>query len=749
MVQSNDEVFVFLDEQENPTDMPLLAQTPPAVWQVLLVDDEPDVHAATRLALRDTPVHGRPIVFSHAYSAAQAKELLRQPNDFAVAIIDVVMETGDAGLQLIRHIREQLNNTALRVILRTGQPGYAPEIETIERYDINDYKTKSELTQVRLFTSLTIAIRSYAQIRQLEVGRNGLEQILAATAELGKPSGLNKFARGLVTQLCALLNVNAECLVCAAMHQPDKPPHILAAAGRYGAWIGMPLGDIPDIRVKNHLLHTLHTKQHFFDDGASLFFRGTHDQALAAFVDVSQPLENMERGLLEVFCGNISVAFENLQLYLAINNLAYNDVLVHLPNRNALVAAIDAKLFDQDTVALLDLDNFADINNVLDDNFGDTVLQAVAQRLYTHFAPHTLVARLGGDLFALYGSSIDVNPERIVEIFSTPFIVNNGEPLRLSATVGLVRLNEKNESNETSITVLKNAGAALKQAKRFQRGQALYFEAAQAEAARDRMHMLNRLRTSFSDEHLFLHYQPFVHLESQRVVGAECLLRWKTTEGQFVPPDKFIPIAEQSGLMIPMGEWVIRTAVRWRLNLQNLVDDDFRIAINVSHVQFAEPDFVEKLFSILNEIGVPGTQVEIELTESVAIENIDSLIEKLSALHVRGIRLAMDDFGTGYSSLSVIQRLRLDRLKIDRSFVSSAEHSSGSFEIASTIIALAGHLQLSTIAEGIETQEQYSKLLEAGCEEGQGYLFSRPLPENDFVKWLQNYNEKLIIINNQ
>lgn len=733
MVQSNEEVFVFLDENETSTE---ITHAPQPVWHILLVDDEPDVHAVTKLALRDTPVHGRQVVFSHAYSAAQARELLSKPNEFAVAVVDVVMETGDAGLQLIRYVREQLGNTSLRVILRTGQPGYAPEIETIERYDINDYKTKSELTLVRLFTSLTIAVRSYAQIKQLEVGRNGLEQILAAAAELGKPSGLNKFARGVVTQLCALLNVNAECLVCAAMHEPDKPPHILAAAGRYGAWIGMPLEHIPDARVKNNLLHTLHTKQHFFDDGASLFFRGANEQALAAFVDVSEPLQDIERGLLEVFCSNISVAFENLQLYLTIKNLAYNDVLVNLPNRNALVAAIDARVLDQNAVALLDLDNFADINNILDNNFGDTVLQVVAQRLYAKFAPSVLVARLGGDLFGLYGYSEDITPKDIAEVFAKPFVINNGEQLRLSATAGLVLLNEKNQSG---VSILKNAGAALKQAKRFQRGHALYFEAAQAEAARDRMHMLNRLRASFSEEHLFLHYQPFVHLESKRVVGAECLLRWKTLEGQFIPPDKFIPIAEQSGLMIPMGEWVIRTAIKWRFGLQGLVDDDFRVAINVSHVQFAEPDFVEKLITTLNEIGVPGPQVEIELTESVAIENMESLIEKLSALHAHGIKLAMDDFGTGYSSLSVIQRLRLDRLKIDRSFVSSGDNAFGSFEIASTIIALAGHLQLFTIAEGIETQAQCDKLLEAGCEEGQGYLFSRPLPEADFVKWLDNY----------
>ena len=727
MAHRGDEAFSFLDEPAPR------ASTPAAVWQVLLVDDEPDVHAATKLALKGLQVQGRALAFHHAYSAAQARELLAQRQDFAVALIDVVMEREDAGLQLVRHIREQLGNSALRIILRTGQPGYAPEIETIQRYDINDYKTKSELTQVRLYTCLTMAVRSYAQIRQLEAGRRGLEQILAATAELGKPSGLQRFASGLVTQLCALLAVDEHCLVCAAMHEPDRPPYVLAAAGGYGEWIGLPLDAITEPRVRTHLLRTLQTRQHSFDDGASLFFQGTHAQALAAFADVPRPLDALERRLLEVFCGNISVAFENLQLYLDINDLAYNDHQVHLPNRNALVAAIDTHGPQPGVVALLDIDGFADINSVLDDSFGDAVLQAVARQLRAAFDASTLVARLSGDLFGLYGTAQQVTPERIAQVFAQPFIVNEGEPLRLSATTGLVHLDAREASGPS---VLKDASAALKQAKRFARGKALYFEPAQADAARDRMHLLNRLRASFSEQHLFMHYQPFVHLQSGRIVGAECLLRWKGADGRYVPPDQFIPIAEQSGLMVPIGEWVVRTALKWRLGLRGQVGADFRVAINVSHVQFIEPDFVPKFLAALDEIGVPGAQVEIELTESVAIESMEQLAAKLGQLRERGVRVAMDDFGTGYSSLSILQSLRLDRLKIDRSFVSGTQAEAGAFEIVRTVITLAKHLRLPTIAEGIETEEQRQALMAAGCEEGQGYLFSRPLSDADFALWL-------------
>ncbi len=732
---NNNDLLVFIDEQ------PISESTKTRpTWQVLLVDDEPDVHIATKLALKNLEVEGRPLEFSHAYSATEAIDILQQKNNFCVAIIDVVMESDDAGLRLVQHIRDVLDLQSIRIILRTGQPGYAPEIDTIKKFDINDYKTKTELTQVRLFTSLTMAIRSYAQIQQLESNRVGLEQILEATTELGRLVGLKKFASGLVTQLCALLNVDSECLVCAAMSEPNSKPYILAASGDYSDWIGLALADIPQERVKRYLEYTLQKQQHFFEGGVCLFFPGNSFQGLAAFVDINRPLENHEKRLLEVFCGNISVAFKNLQLYLTINELAFNDNLVNLPNRNALISALDDHQTSQNVLALVDIDNFADINSILDDSFGDAVLKSVAARLSSFFSDKTLVTRIGSDLFGLLGDSDEVNPDSITLAFADPFIINGTETLRLSATTGLVKSSDKFQAG---VEALKNAGAALKQAKRVQRGKALYFKEAQSINARDRINMLNQLRTSISEQHLELYFQPFVRLKDKQVIGAECLLRWQTPDGNFIPPDVFIPIAEQSGLMVPIGEWVIRTALTWRASLNNKVDDTFRVAVNVSHTQFAEPDFVYMFLSLLKESGVPGSQVEIELTESIAIENIERLSERLRQLQKAGVHLAMDDFGTGYSSLSVLQNLRMNRLKIDRSFVSGEGVSSNTYEMANTIIAMASHLKLDTIAEGIETEEQCAFFLGAGCQDGQGYLFSKPLPEHVFSKWLENWNLNL------
>lgn len=723
-----DSLIVFADEPGSPA----ASSTPPAVWRILLVDDEPDVHAATELALRNLSFEGRALEFYHAYSNAEARTLLQNEAPFAVAVIDVVMESDSAGLELVRFIREELQDPCLRLILRTGQPGYAPEISTIQDYDINDYRTKGELTQVRLFTSLTMAIRSYAQICQLHDSRNGMQQILAAARELGRPSGLQQFSSGLLTQLCALLKTDCNSLVCAALHPVTQQAYVLAAAGDYRSWIGLSMEQLPDSQVRDQLQLSLNKREHVLGNAIAMFFEGTQGQALSAYINIDRPLNELEQQLLELFCNNMSAAFENLQLYLDIESLAYQDSLVKLPNRNALIKRLDENNATGYTLALIDLDNFSDINNILDEAFGDTVLQAVAERLNDAFTTHCMVTRLGSNLFGLYGPDSQVTPELIQQQFALPFQVGQEQNLRLSATIGLAR-----PQDDDARYLLKQAGAALKQAKRMVRGKSLYFRAEQSQAARDRINMLQMLRTAMSEQHMELFFQPFIRLQDRKPIGAECLLRWRTPDGNMISPELFIPIAEQSGLMVPIGEWVMRTALRWRLTLQGKVADDFRVAINISQAQFAEPSFVDTLLQIINETGVPPHQIELELTESVAIENFDRLKLKLEQLQAAGIEIAMDDFGTGYSSLSVLQRLKLNRLKIDRSFVSGDQHSQ-CFDMAKTILAMADQLQLSTTAEGIETEAQCAELLAAGCQEGQGYLFARPMPATDFANWLDN-----------
>ena len=725
---SADDEFIFTDEIEPQSTKDSLS------WRILVVDDEPDVHRTTLLALKGLAIEGRRLEFVHAYSAEEARACLEKYQDLAVVLLDVVMEADDAGLQLVRFIRHELANNAIRVILRTGQPGYAPELETIRSYDINDYKTKSELTRVRLFTSLTVAVRSYSQIHQMEANRRGLELIIAATNELSKPRGLLRFAEGAVTQLCALLGICDEGLVCAASEISGESPYILAAAGRYSDWIGQPLAKIPDQRVRRELIKTLTDRRHFFGETTCLFFNVPGDHSLATFVDVNHQLSELDRNLLEVFCSNIAVAFENTQLYQRISTLAYEDPLLKLPNRNSFLARIDQRSDASDRLALVDIDGFADINSILDQDFGDAVLGAVATRLRHGFAPTVVLARVGSDVFGLLGPQAAVNENSIAAVFAEPFVIGN-ESLRLSATTGLLKISEPSLK---AVELLKNAGVALKQAKNFNRGKTVFFEKAHATEARERMQLLSRLRLAFSAERLFLVYQPFVDLASGRIVGAEALLRWRTDQGEFIAPDRFIPLAEQSGLMVPIGDWVTRSALRFLRRLLDRGHHQFRMAINVSHVQFREPDFVEKLVAAIVDHQVNPACVEIELTESVAIDNITLIEEKLAAVHAAGVAIAIDDFGTGYSSLNILRQLSVDRLKIDRAFVSGQDSQKNDYSIAGMVLKLAEQLGLEAIAEGIETLAQQEKLLSMGCRDGQGYLFSSPLTDDQFEAFLDS-----------
>lgn len=730
MLLSNpdDDLLTFVDEV---TPAPSIEKQ---VWRILIVDDEPDVHQATLLALKGVVVEGRFLEFVHAYSAAEARACLEVNTDIAVVLLDVVMESSDSGLHLVRFIRDGLANHSIRIILRTGQPGYAPEIDTIRSYDINDYKSKSDLTRVRLFTCLTVAVRSYSQIHQLEINRRGLELIVAASTELSKPKGIRRFAEGVITQICALLGVSEEGVVCVASETSSASPYVLAAAGLYSAWIGQPLENIPDERVRRELTMTLNSRRHLFGTTTCLFFSVPGDQSLVVFVDVNHEISDTNRDLLEVFCSNITVAFENTQLYQRISSLAFEDSLLNLPNRNSFLARIDQRSDNRDTLALVDIDDFADINSILDQDFGDDVLRVVADRLRRSFSSSVVVARVGSDVFGILGHRDEVNVERIAEVFSSPFEMSE-ENFRLSATTGLMRLTDPSLKG---VELLKNAGVALKQAKTFNRGKAVFFEMSHATAARERMQMLSQLRTAFSAERLFLVYQPFINLTSGRVVGAEALLRWRTEQGEFIPPDRFIPLAEQSGLMVAIGDWVTRGAFRFLKRLLDLGHERFRMAVNVSHVQFREPDFVEKLVAAMGDHKVNPANIEIELTESVAIDNIELIDQKLAAVRAAGVAIAIDDFGTGYSSLNILRQMNVDRLKIDRAFVSGNDGLNEDYSIAGMVLQLATQLGLETIAEGVETREQSEKLRQLGCCDGQGYFFSQPLTCDQFEAFLHD-----------
>ncbi|TVP88769.1 MAG: DUF3369 domain-containing protein, partial [Pseudomonadaceae bacterium] len=369
---TNDDLVTFIDEHDS------LEATSPAAfdqpcWHVLIVDDDPSVHSATRLAIENISFEGRKLNFISVYSAAEAHEVLaKQGEQIAVILLDVVMESDDAGLQLVSTIRETLRLKLVRIILRTGQPGYAPEVSTIQRLDINDYKAKSELTRSGLFTTLAVAIRSYSQLHQMERSRRGLEKIVQASCDLSRIRGLNAFAEGAVLQICSLLGVSEEGLVCVQNRgNSSNEPQIIAAAGSYASLINDPLSALPDAGMRLAVEQSLKSRAHCMGETTALFFHLGEDRSVVACVHSNQALSDIDQQLLEAFCASISVGFDNILINERLESEAFLDSLLGIPNRSGFERVIlrQQKRFPDSLLMLVDIDDFSSINSTLDQHY--------------------------------------------------------------------------------------------------------------------------------------------------------------------------------------------------------------------------------------------------------------------------------------------------------------------------------------------------------------------------------------------
>lgn len=713
-------------------------------WRILIVDDDEDVHQSTVFALRETLVLGRHVEFLHAHSGAEAREILRQSENIALILLDVVMETDDAGLTLIGYIREELGLASVRIILRTGQPGYAPDVEAISRYDINDYKTKAELSRSRLYTAATAAIRSYDQINNLEASRRGLEFIVDSTNHFIANEGMSAFATSVLDEAAVLLGTEANgllvgcCMAGSAAEPNDRECILLAAAGRFSALgEGRPLAEVGDERVQNIILESFRERQvRFSQDWVALFFSSERGGDYVAYVEVSDAPNEVDHQLLGVFCANVAICADNIGLVSKLRETAYEDSLTQLPNRAALIEDMECRLEQPGAqswvVALVDIDQFSEMIDVLGYRYGDRILIEMGKRLRGALPPDVFVARVGNDVFGVFGVEDVVNPALLREVLSDPLVIDEGMQI-VSTSLGFVRVAEQMHSGAD---LLRYAAIGLKRAKVEGVGRDAYYTPEVAIGTRQRVQLLEDLRHAFTKNHLFVVYQPQVELPSGRPLGMEALLRWRTEDGTFIPPDKFIPVAEQSGFIVGLGAWVLRTAL---LALNDLIAAGYtlRMAVNVSVVQFQHPGFLDMVDGILAETRTPPELLELEITESVAMFGQADFEARLRALRKRGIGVAIDDFGTGFSSLSYLDRLGASCLKIDRSFVLALDSDRPGARIAEMVIGLGGRLGMRVLAEGVETHEQVTTLSQMGCGEAQGWFYGKALPQDDLMQWLE------------
>ncbi len=445
------------------------------------------------------------------------------------------------------------------------------------------------------------------------------------------------------------------------------------------------------------------------------------------------------------------------------------DNLTGLPNRKLLKSQLQKEILEQQKQSskqqieffIIDIDGFKDLNAVEGTDVGDRLLRAIAHRLLSYTGKSSCLARLGNDEFAfiqhppiqqhpIQQHPIQHNPtlltpdavtlqttaQTLLNLIAQPYAEINPD-ICITANIGIAAYPTDGESADSLIA---NAYTALQQAKQGGRGRYQFYSAELTEALQKRLKLANDLRLAIEKDQLLLHYQPRVDWRSGQIVGVECLVRWQHPDLGMVSPVTFIPIAEETGLIVPIGEWILRKACAQNKAWQQAGLPNITVAVNLSARQIEDAALANFVQMTLAETGLAADFLELEVTESLLIGDIEHTLSVLEALHDQGIALALDDFGTGYSSLSYLRKFPFDILKIDQSFVRDMVHSADAAEVIRAIVALAKGLRLDLIAEGIETEAQLEQIKTYDCHEIQGYYYSRPLPAEQMTELLKMPN---------
>ncbi|MNQ43684.1 Cyclic di-GMP phosphodiesterase Gmr [compost metagenome] len=449
-------------------------------------------------------------------------------------------------------------------------------------------------------------------------------------------------------------------------------------------------------------------------------------------------------GSLTHYIGIYEDISETKQAQQRIERLAYSDNLTGLGNRYAFIRALEQRFACDDgkpfSLLLVDIDNFKRINDSLGHQTGDKLLISLARRLRNSLTPSGILARFASNEFAILLDAADLTgaqqlAHQVLHTLDKPLFVDN----QLISVTGSVGVACTPEHGADPHSLMKHAGLALHKAKANGKHQLQVFTEVLNAEADYKLFVENNLRRALTQNELEVFYQPKLCLKTGQLLGMEALLRWHHPEKGMIQPDQFIGVAEETGLIIPIGKWVVRQACHMSKQLAAAGLGNLQVAINLSPKQFSDPDLVGSIAAILHEELLAPKLLELELTESLLLEATDDTRQQLSRLKSLGLTLAMDDFGTGYSSLSYLKKFPIDVIKIDRSFIKDIPENQDDMEITSAVIAMAHKLKLKVVAEGIETAAQLSFLRRQHCDIGQGYLFDRPIAGGELIARLQRY----------
>lgn len=708
-------------------------------WKIAIIDDEADVHEITKLVLSGVTFQGSSLEFLSAYSAQEGFELLKNNPDCAAVLLDVVMETDDAGLILAQRIRLELCYETIQIILRTGQPGYAPEQDIIVQYEINDYKNKTELTHDKLFTTIATSLRSYKQLSALAESKKGLCNVINASASLMREHSVHEFSSGVLTQINALFNLSAQGIFCVSQQtfeethehsNKDNSYIIIAATGEYNYLYGKNIDDINDISCIT-AKQSLKEKQHITNNNITALYLSAPTNwegvvVLEGVVDIN----NSDKELLQHFCLNISLGLENAKLFTHLNRAVYFDSLTDLYNRQGLIR-YSSNIYNQSkdsiTLFIIDIDCFNDLIENIGYIFGNKVLKAITSMLLGIFSNDAIVTRLHSDVFAVLLFDTQWNIKKLAKECSKPFIVEDSA-MRLGVTLGEAHYNLHEETFDIE-KLIRNAESALRIGKEKRRGMGQAFKPLFETEKFSRLDLMSDLRNGLIKKELFLQLQPKVSMLTKDIVGYEALVRWQHPYKGLMAPNSFIPIAEQSGLYFEVDLYVFRKTLEIIKEYPQIIKP---ISINISANSLHHNDFVEELKAIVKNIPVDIRKLEIEITENALVRS-DMAIRHLKELKKMGFTICLDDFGAGYSSLSYLLKLPLDIIKIDRTFVNHITTDEKALAVLKGMLQICEDLNKKVVIEGVETQEQVELLTKLNVEIAQGFFYFKPMMVEDII----------------
>lgn len=694
---------------------------PPSVDQegrlraLYVEDNRQDADLTARALARATP----PIELDVADTVRGALEKLAQGADrYHWVLFDLSLPDGD-GLEVLRHLREQ--HLPLPAIAVTGSGDEQSVIHAL-KLGADDYLIKHG----NYLDTLPATLHQALARSHLYGGRHEKPLRILYVENDPQDSDLTRMH----------LAHHAPHLSLSLLDDPSRLTETL----RQGPAVDVLLFDY-NLRETDALTLTRQLRQELALDLPVVIVTGKGSGPVAAEalrLGVTDYLIK-DRDYLQRLPAVLEFAYARAELMrerARLEHLAMHDRVTGLNSREYFIEKsrdilrLASTRGEQCAMLLIDLDDFKDINDTFGHDCGDEVLQQVAERCLTLLRENDLACRLGGDEFAiclaggLEADTVTDICERLLQRMRQGVAVQ-GHSVRLTASIGISLFPNDAQNIET---LIRYADLAMYKAKSSGRSQYCLFTPALQEEVERRFHLGIELQTAIERGELYLLYQPLWKIRERRLVGVEALLRWKHPSMGNIPPDVFIPIAEQSGLINRLGDWVLDTACAqlraWRDNGLG----GMTLAVNISAAQFRQPDFVDRLCALLARHGVPASDIELELTESLLAEDSDTFRDALRQLGEHGLHMAIDDFGTGYSSLSYLRRLPVRTIKVDRSFVEDLPDSNDAATITTAIIAMAHAMGCQVVAEGVETEAQLTFLAGAGCEVAQGYLLARPLP---------------------